>query len=385
VTQSGTPSAAPSTALPKATATLPPELTRAPTARTIAGAFTFGQSGRSGIGYIDNGVVLLPDGGTPRSFRLPFAGWISDASFADGLRGWAVGRVESFGPLPNCQHAGSRCDDVILATADGGRTWSTQRSIYTTGATGYTFHGIQFIDALHGWTVQFLDACAPCRADLLATEDGGAQWVVRSSAPKDRIFDAVRFVDAAHGWAIETDWWPYFGAASGTTRLLGTSDGGATWTAQLVGAGLYDITALDRTHAWAIARDLTCASRPCPTSPTQLYRTTDGTHWTRVVDAFERFACVGAHVFPPAFADADLGLLASGGAQSDPGGVLISADGGATWSCSAQQPRPANAQQQPLASVGAFVIVVRDASGSDHLLTTSDAGATWTERELPRS
>lgn len=331
--------------------------------------------------------MLLPESGAPPALRnLPLGlRSFSAVTFIDALRGWALGRVTSFGLIPGCAHAGSRCDDVILATVDGGRTWSTVRSVYTTGVTGDTFRGLQFIDARHGWTVQYLDSCSPCKADLLATDDGGTTWTVRSSAPKDRVFDAVRFVDALHGWAIETDWWPYFGAVGPTTRLLATADSGRTWASQLDGVPVFDITALDRTHAWAIARDNACAAGLCPTRPTQLYRTTDGEHWSPVVNSFDALVCVGTYLFRPSFIDADHGLLATGGASiGDRGGVLSSMDGGSTWSCTPEQPRPANAQREPLTYSGQFMVVAQGTDGSDHLLVTTDLGATWTERVLPR-
>ncbi len=373
--------------MPAASSTRPPELTRSPSARTIGSAFAFNGGDRWVLGYVDRALVLAPEAGAAFTTRSTPVGLQSlrDFTFIDELHGWATGRIASFGPIPGCAHAGSRCTDVILATVDGGRTWSIIRSVNTTGITGDTFRGLQFIDARHGWTVQYLDTCSPCKADLLATVDGGATWTVQSSASQDRVLNSFRFVDALHGWAIETDWWPYFGAASGTTRLLATGDGGKTWTAQLDGVGVYDITVLDRSHAWVIARDLACAKGSCPTRPTQLYRTTDGDHWSLVVDNFESFGCVGTYLFRPTFIDAERGLITSGGpGLADPGGVLSSKDGGSTWSCAPGQPQPANAQEAPLIYSASFVVVTRGTDGSDHLLMTTDLGATWTERVLPR-
>ncbi len=379
-----------STSPRRATPSPVPDLTPSPSARAIGSAFTFKDGERWMLGYNEsrafaNAVVVLPDGAAPVSFAVPNVQKILNPTYVDRLHGWALGRVESFGPLPNCQHAGSRCDDVILATVDGGRTWSIVRSVYSTGVTGYTFHGLQFIDARRGWTVQYLDSCSsPCQADLLATEDGGATWTVRSSAAPGRVFDAVRFVDATWGWAVETDWWTYFGASGRATRLLATADGGRTWTPQLDGVGVYGITALDRSHAWAIAREIGCGPG-CPIPPTQLYKTTDGEHWSKVIDNFDPSGCVGANLFRPTFLDANRGLITSGGLSlGDRGGVLSSKDGGSTWSCASEQPRPANARQQALIYSASFVVVTRDIEGSDHLIVTADLGATWTERDLPR-
>jgi photosystem II stability/assembly factor-like uncharacterized protein len=306
----------------------------------------------------------------------------SDVTFADALHGWALARIMERGDLPNCQHAGTTCHDVILATVDGGRTWSTVRSVYTTGVTGYTFHGLQFVDAKHGWTAQYIDTCSqPCAGELLATDDGGATWSVRSRA--DGVFTAFHFVDTLRGWAIESGWWSYFGSIARETRLLATADGGRTWTRRLDGVPVYDVTATDPTHAWAIAHQYDCGPG-CAVQPVQLYRTTDGEHWSLIANDLAALSCVGPHIFGPVFIDAQRGVVTSGGPSlDDRGGVLVTQDGGVTWSCAASQPAPSNAQQQALRYGDSLLVITRGIDGSDHVLATSDLGARWSERDLP--
>ena len=55
--------------------------------------------------------------------------------------------------------------------------------------------------------------------------------------------NAVRFVDATHGWAAGDD-----------SRIIVTSDGGASWTPQASGAGtgINGLCMLDAEHGWAL-------------------------------------------------------------------------------------------------------------------------------------
>jgi len=56
------------------------------------------------------------------------------------------------------------------------------------------------------------------RGDVLVSSDDGASWR-QSPAPARATLTAVYFADAAHGWAVGHD-----------EAILGTADGGATWT-----------------------------------------------------------------------------------------------------------------------------------------------------------
>jgi photosystem II stability/assembly factor-like uncharacterized protein len=127
-------------------------------------------------------------------------------AFADASHGWAAG------------------DGRILATSDGGRTWTRQ---YTGPAVLYQ---VDFTNDSDGWAVGV--------GTLLRTTDGGVTWTALRE-PCQAI-DTVSFVSPAVGYAVA-------GGAGGTlvpgsltgtysgSRLLGTTDGGATWQ-QLTGA-----------------------------------------------------------------------------------------------------------------------------------------------------
>jgi photosystem II stability/assembly factor-like uncharacterized protein len=108
-------------------------------------------------------------------------------------------------------------DERILATSDGGQSWTTQ---YNGPAD---LDELDFTDAEHGWAVGE-DA-------MLATSDGGATWTAVTD-PCAAI-RSVHFVSADLGFAV-------FGgitvaldggypAVQDGGRLLRTNDGGRTW------------------------------------------------------------------------------------------------------------------------------------------------------------
>jgi photosynthesis system II assembly factor YCF48-like protein len=92
----------------------------------------------------------------------------------DANHGWAVGY-----------------DGTIVATTDGGATWTAQ----TSGTTN-TLIWVSFVDANHGWAVGEFGT-------IVATTDGGASWTAQTSGTTNHLY-GVFFVDASHGWAVGT-------------------------------------------------------------------------------------------------------------------------------------------------------------------------------------
>ncbi len=122
------------------------------------------------------------------------AGYLAGLQFVSPSRGWAVGQR------------------VILATADGGRHWTTQ----DTGALNLT--SVDFVSDQDGWAVG--------AGTLLATSDGGARW----SALPDPCLRSVHFVSASTGYSIAGGSTPGpFGAPGSGGLLLGSTDGGRSW------------------------------------------------------------------------------------------------------------------------------------------------------------
>lgn len=171
---------------------------------------------------------------------------LNAVSFSDVRHGHAVGS-----------------DGTILATADSGTTWTRQ---YACAAStpclsssrdhlGDTLLSVSFVDASHGWATG-------SGGTILATADGGATWtpqlacqetsaaVVRqycNQLSADRVtvdLHGVSFVDATHGWAV-----------GDKETILATTDGGRIWVQQI--ACLWGPTGSG-------------IDRPCPARPDDL-------------------------------------------------------------------------------------------------------------------
>ena len=108
----------------------------------------------------DRGHILLSDdeGGTWRQVIVPTRAMLTGVSFGDAQHGWAVGH-----------------DGVILATADGGQTWSRQDSGQDLETV---FLDVFFSDPLHGLAVGAYGKC-------LLTMDGGKSWQPAAPVPDE--------------------------------------------------------------------------------------------------------------------------------------------------------------------------------------------------------
>ena len=195
-----------------------------------------------------NGTILATaDGGVTWSTQASgTTAELSGVAFSDADHGWAVGSTWVDAPDEDTGYWGT-----ILATADGGVTWSTQVS----GVRAY-FSGVAFPDATHGWVAEF--------DSIWTTGDGGTTW---SNRDFEVISDplgghrwehpmAVAFPDATHGWVVGGEEIDHPGGPYPGDLILATTDGGATWKVQQRGGGdIEGMTAVafaDATHGWAV-------------------------------------------------------------------------------------------------------------------------------------
>jgi photosystem II stability/assembly factor-like uncharacterized protein len=173
-----------------------------------------------------------------------------------GAAGSGVTSATATAPLQAIQFAGAghgwaAGDDRILATSDGGRTWTRQY------AGPADLGQVDFVSTAVGWAV------GP--GALLRTVNGGASWTTLSEPRVNghcASVSAVHFVSPVLGYAIAST-----GGAGG--QLLRSSDGGVTWSAV---AGAPDGV---RTACFSAAQDGYLGV------PGQIWRTTDaGATWS---------------------------------------------------------------------------------------------------------
>jgi photosystem II stability/assembly factor-like uncharacterized protein len=251
-------------------------------------------------------------------------------AFVDATRGWVVG--------------GS---GTILATTDGGETWSRQDS-----GSRAELNAVVFPDAAHGWAVGNDESGV---GTILSTVDGGATW--RQQATSASLLSGLAFPDTTHGWVV-----------GGSGTILATTDGGETWAAQAAGstASLLGVTFVDAVHGWAVGVD-------SPRGRGTILATADGGETWKA-----QRARTSGPLTAVAFPDA-----AHGWAVGEHGTILATDDGGETWSAQSPKSR-GDRQYAPALHAVSFPDPSHGwAVGRDDLrecgliFTTMDGGATW--------
>ena len=219
--------------------------------------------------------------------------------------GWAVGKSAE-----------------ILATTDGGKTWTHQKSPIDPGKALFR---VRAIDAKTAWAVGDWGAIA-------VTTDGGATWQDRSlpsqkivqSNREDRqenlvledvILYDVAWPDAKHGYI-----------AGEFATLIATDDGGVTWHKRELPTEktIFGITFPTPNEGWAVGID------------GLLLHTTDaGLTWT-VQHGNPQPATIDELAFNDALKNPGMYAVSvvgkTGIAVGDAGTILVSTDGGASWS-----------------------------------------------------
>src|SRR5262245_42499866 len=238
----------------------------------------------------------------------------------------------------------------IYHTTDGGKTWEPSDS-----GTRASLFAVDFADAQHGWVVGKSGL-------ILATTDGGKTWTLQKSPiPPDKHLFNVKAVSPTTGWVVG-DW-----GAVATTK-----DGGATWEDRSIDqdAVLYDVSFPDAEHGF-IAGEF----------GTVLATTDAGATWTKQETGTDK-TLFGVHFATPQ----------RGWVVGLDGLLLHTRDGGSTWEVQRGTARTESLEDlgfvEALKNPGFYAVAVAGQYGvvvgdTGTLLISSDGGETWSERTLP--
>ena len=254
-----------------------------------------------------------------------------DTQFVDANEGWAVG---VFG--------------AIYHTSDGGKHWQQQQA-----PTTQHLYGVSFTDVKNGWAVGR-------SGEILNTPDGGAHWVEQQSNTRKHLFK-VRFLDTREGWAVG-DW----------GVIVHTADGGATWEDRSLGEDqiIYAIDFSDRDNGWTVGEF------------GAIRHTTDGGKtWVKQEVATQKtFFGLTVVSTDKAWAVGIDGL------------VVRTKDGGASWQIQQGEGKMASFEaigfMELLKNPGLYDIKIRGDKGYivgdvGNVLVSEDGGETWTKSLLP--
>ena len=178
---------------------------------------------------------------------------------------------------------------TILATTDGGSTWSPQAS-----GTAQDLHRIDVVDASTAWVVgQF--------GTVLRTVNGGTTWTATPQPSGANLRD-VHAIDADEAWV-----------SGDSGSIYRTLDGGATWTS-LGGAmagNVHGLAVLSQSVAVAVT-----------SSPREIWRSADaGASWSLVSNTGDCNGWKSVDAASPT-------VVYVGGCGNNLG---VSTDAGATW------------------------------------------------------
>jgi photosystem II stability/assembly factor-like uncharacterized protein len=324
--------------------------------------------GTHGWAISADSLYMTDDGGaTWRWLRSVPVGSASSVTFADPDHGWLV--VWPTGDLLEML--------AVDRTSDGGRTW--QRVTIPAGRRG-AFMRLAFSDALHGvLAVDDATSATMSPGILWATADGGATWS-RVGALPPTLIDGVRFSDPGTLWALGSTM-TRTPAAARASKLFVSRDGGRTW--QVVSlpappAELGGTATLELPRALDSSRDLLLErlSFAANLGPTEVLLSHDGGASWSVGATIETGFATGIVVLGPQH------WLTSIGSAADPAPLHETLDGGRTWRPIATAGLP---NDHPLLSLD-FVDSKTGWASADssdqgglpmQLYATSDGGATW--------
>ena len=261
--------------------------------------------------------------------------------------------------------------DSLLRSSDNGQTWAVVSAISQPCAqcVGVVWADVAFANPGMGVAVghgqcggyQFAaDAGISCGGAVAVTADGGQTWKVAAEA---QALVAVSCPDAAHCWALES--------TNSSAGVLATADGGTSWSAQ-------PIDGINALGLLVCASPDVCIAAGADNSGNPLVlRTTDaGTTWARVSlpgggGYFYGLACPTSSKCL-AVVTPDEPTVGPDRAHESAGYVIASTDAGAHWVRRNLPLDDSEAYGVACSSTTACV-----ATGGGHVAVTTDGGATW--------
>ncbi len=278
---------------------------------------------------------------------------LNDISCVNASDCWAVGSS----PAP------------IIATTDGGRTWSSQVAPGNIAA----LNSISCVSTSDCWAIGYTilsenGGNEVIANKVIATTDGGADWSVETIPVMMSMSVGISCTDARHCWI--------FGSTPGGVTLIATTDGGADWSAQILPStvdGLVGISCVNASDCWAVGTGLVSTRLG-----TEVVATTDGgSTWTTQtlpdgLEVLQSISCVNA-------SDCWETGIGTGGVAD----LIITRNGGNTWSV------------QSVPGIMTYISKISCADSNDcwavgdgfgstgAIIATTDGGSTWTTQTLP--
>jgi photosystem II stability/assembly factor-like uncharacterized protein len=242
---------------------------------------------------------------------------------------------------------------------------------------------VQMTSATDGWAVTE-------SGNLTRSTNGGRTWADVMPAAARRLLSAssasevLDAVDSERAYFAVTASAAQTASAVSTTVSFATDDAGRTWTesAPLRTASQAGFLSFaDASHGWLLMSEGAAMGR----NPVRVYRTADGGRRWSLTDTGIPVACDKTGMV---FGTVTAGWLTSECAATSSDALLVSRDGGVTWTAQ-HLPVPLGVDgysavlSGPEFVHGAGFLTVGQYGGTPALLVTGDLGRTWRRVQLP--
>ena len=255
------------------------------------------------------------------STEFPLSAGAETVAFVDPLHGWM--NVGFGGDTPNSW------SNFVLLTSDGGRTW--QRAA---DAPELTQTQMLLATPSEGWLYGVDDGTNP---RLYVTRDGARSWQEVAPEPAglahSNVMGLPTFNDGRHGFLQVNGFLGNVQQLKLTMVLLATSDGGRTWKPDRSVTNLDDQARYQYGSHTVVGSDWVFAASSSDHHPVL----------TRVVPGAKIDAGTEAAASRPLYRDIrhiSFATPADGWVVVDDGGLMATADGGATWTDISPGPKP---------------------------------------------
>ena len=258
----------------------------------------------------------------------------------------------------------------LLHTTNAGTTWSVQSPSPGTviGFLSGAGPNISFLNASTGWVIGTLGGFEKVSgAALYKTTNGGAAWLQQNVGAGDFGL-AVQFFDANNGWAVTGNGEPPNLSGS----ILHSTDGGTNWSSQYTTSAykvIVSISFADANNGWAVV-DSFSSSNDAGSPSAIIHTSNGGATWTIQLNDTSAGA-LGAIQF----VDANNGWVVGDSAK-----ILHTTNGGTNWTAATNANIASSSHNRSLffLDVNNGWISTGGLGGSNNVVHTTDGGANWT-------
>jgi photosystem II stability/assembly factor-like uncharacterized protein len=261
----------------------------------------------------------------------------------------------------------------VATTTDGGSTW--------TGTTVAGAGSLAAVDCTSDTSCVVGGLAAPGRAALFSTTDAGGHWTA-AGAPPGAIVTVIRCPDRQRCLAIGED------PVNLVPSVIGSTNGGRTWTAQAIPSGhdsyLAGARCLDTAHCWVVGSgiwftdDLGATWQDeTPPAPTCAPGTICGPPLHTLTDV----------VFTSPSAGLVVGYIPGGGyGQTENASYVGStSDGGATWTDEPESVTKVLPKAVRIVCSGSSCLTLAQTFTLSELVRSDDGGASWQREQRVKS